>query len=336
MAGIKWSAFDAGVALTTSNEFVGLQSGVNVRWTISQLATFLSTATLGAGTITTSQPLTLTQTWNAGGVTFTALKVNITATASAAASLLMDLQVGSSSMLTVSKAGLLTIASQLYFGDSNNRIGTSGGKLFLTTNGNDALVLNGGAATGASLPSTNYLAWASTSDPNTTIDVALYRDAAGTLAQRNGVNAQAFNIYNTYANSGTDYERLRLAWVTNALQLFTGQGGTGSGRSLSIGTDGDANVFISTNGTQRLNISSAGIILASATATPANGSAAASVRLGTTSGFGIYYGSGAPTGLSAAQGSLYIRSDGTGVNDRAYINSSSGSGTTWTAIVTVG
>jgi hypothetical protein len=45
----------------------------------------------------------------------------------------------------------------------------------------------------------------------------------------------------------------------------------------------------------------------------------------------VCMGSGAPT-LSAAQGSLYLRTDGTGVADRAYINTDGG--TTWTAIST--
>jgi hypothetical protein len=36
----------------------------------------------------------LTDTWNAGGTTFTAIKMNATDTASAAGSLLIDLQIG--------------------------------------------------------------------------------------------------------------------------------------------------------------------------------------------------------------------------------------------------
>lgn len=46
---------------------------------------------------------------------------------------------------------------------------------------------------------------------------------------------------------------------------------------------------------------------------------------------GIYSGTGAPT-ISAAKGSLYLRTDGTGINDRAYINTNGS--TTWTAITT--
>lgn len=51
-----------------------------------------------------------------------------------------------------------------------------------------------------------------------------------------------------------------------------------------------------------------------------------------TAGLGVFMGSGAPT-VSAAKGSLYLRTDGSGVNDRAYINTDGG--TTWTPLVTV-
>lgn len=70
----------------------------------------------------------------------------------------------------------------------------------------------------------------------------------------------------------------------------------------------------------------------SGTAIPAGGTAGRGFRLSSTSNFGIFFGSGAPT-LSAAQGSLYLRSDGSGTSDRAYINTDGS--TTWTAISTV-
>lgn len=47
----------------------------------------------------------LTDTWNAGGTTFTAIKMDVLDTASAAGSLLMDLQVGGSSRFNVNKSG---------------------------------------------------------------------------------------------------------------------------------------------------------------------------------------------------------------------------------------
>jgi hypothetical protein len=46
---------------------------------------------------------------------------------------------------------------------------------------------------------------------------------------------------------------------------------------------------------------------------------------------GMYVGSGAPT-IAAAKGSLYLRSDGSGTADRAYINTNGS--TTWTALTT--
>lgn len=62
------------------------------------------------------------------------------------------------------------------------------------------------------------------------------------------------------------------------------------------------------------------------------GGAAAFIGTNTAAGMGIYMGSGAPT-IAAAKGSLYLRSDGSGVADRAYINTNGS--TTWTAISTV-
>ena len=46
----------------------------------------------------------LTDTWNAGGTTFTAIKMSVTDTASASGSMLLDLQVGGTSRFSVSKS----------------------------------------------------------------------------------------------------------------------------------------------------------------------------------------------------------------------------------------
>ena len=48
--------------------------------------------------------------------------------------------------------------------------------------------------------------------------------------------------------------------------------------------------------------------------------------------FGIFFGSGEPN-LAAAQGSLYLRSDGSTTNNRMYVNTDGS--TTWTAVTTV-
>jgi hypothetical protein len=66
-------------------------------------------------------------------------------------------------------------------------------------------------------------------------------------------------------------------------------------------------------------------------AIPAGGSQTQALNFSSTANFGIFYGSGAPT-LSAAQGSLYLRSDGSSTSTRMYVNTTGS--TTWTAVTT--
>lgn len=50
--------------------------------------------------------------------------------------------------------------------------------------------------------------------------------------------------------------------------------------------------------------------------------------------FGIYYGAGIPV-FSALKGSFFMRTDGTGTNDRAFINIGPGLSTNWAGVVTI-
>jgi len=69
---------------------------------------------IAAGTLTTDvKVIDAAGTWNAAGVTFSALKFNITDTASAAASLLADLQVGAVSKFKVDKTGAVTVTGAI-------------------------------------------------------------------------------------------------------------------------------------------------------------------------------------------------------------------------------
>ena len=141
-------------------------------------------------------------TWNASGTTFTAIKMSVTDTASAAGSLLMDLQVGGVSQFSVRKNGTSALSSILVGG------GTFGGDANWWSSNNlnvaSASVLSFGPA-----------------------DTVLRRDAANTLAQRNGVNAQAFNLYNTYTDA-SNYERGYMRWSSNLLDIGMEAAGTGS------------------------------------------------------------------------------------------------------------
>lgn len=69
----------------------------------------------------------------------------------------------------------------------------------------------------------------------------------------------------------------------------------------------------------------------SATATPAAAAAVAALTFGS-DGLGLYWGSGDPGGaLTAAKGSIFLRTDGSSSSTRAYINNGT---TTWVAITT--
>lgn len=72
-------------------------------------------------TVTVSTPpLSLTQTWNAGGVTFEGLLANFTSTASAAGSRLLNLQLGGNSAWNVTKAGSTNRISAAVLGWSSS------------------------------------------------------------------------------------------------------------------------------------------------------------------------------------------------------------------------
>jgi hypothetical protein len=348
----------------------------------SGLTTNGTELTIASGTKTADAPvLNMSQTWNNGAVTFTGLKFNVVSDTSAAASLLMDLQVGGTSRFSVTKAGGITIplgtsagygfaggtvslyaasnvlniysgalvtlvnaassfgwsdiiltrrgAANLRFGAADaaapvaqtlsvqsvvaGTTNTAGANLTITGSqgtgtgaggrlelqfapagssgtaqnallrsfsfhglsstasylygpndgaslllGNDVALENQNtgrpidlkAAPVCIVNSAPYLAW-STSSGNTNPDTRLYRDAANTLALRNGANAQAFNIYNTFTDA-SNYERGKIAWESNVLRIGTEKGGTGTARALEFQTDGVTRVTIATNGSVSL------------------------------------------------------------------------------------
>jgi hypothetical protein len=65
---------------------------------------------------------------------------------------------------------------------------------------------------------------------------------------------------------------------------------------------------------------------------PLGGSAGKGYTLSVTPNLGVFFGISVPT-LSAAQGSLYLRTDGSSTSTRLYVNTDGA--TTWTAVTTV-
>ena len=127
----------------------------------------------------------LTDTWNAGGTTFTGIGLNVTDTASAAGSLLIDLQVGGVSQFRVSKGGRIT-AQTLTIG--------LGGQTTVATNtalGFEAL--NSASLTGANNAGAGYR--------------ALLNNATG--ASNAAFGAHAALYFNTNNNTAVGFEALR-------------------------------------------------------------------------------------------------------------------------------
>lgn len=189
----------------------------------------------------------------------------------------------------------------------------------------------------------------------------LVRDAVNTAALRNGPAAQTLRVYNTTDAGLTNYERGIFSWASNALTIGTQAGGTGVNRQLRVSTDGGTNYWAFAAGTSPhflaashnaydiggsvsstaprnvyagTSVQSAGTIHAfAATAIPAGGAAGSGLKVSSATNFGVFFGSGAPS-LAAAKGSLYLRSDGSGVADRMYVNTDGS--TAWTAVATAG
>ncbi len=97
--------------------------------------------------------------------------------------------------------------------------GTGGGAITIQS--------SGGGGTGGGL------GFASASVSPGSEDLWIVRDAANTLAQRNGTNAQTFRLYNTFTDT-TTYERGFLGWSSNVLQVGTERGGATAGRNLAL------------------------------------------------------------------------------------------------------
>lgn len=211
----------------------------------------------------------MADTWNAGGTTFTAILMNVTDTASDAASLLMDLKRDGTSVFAFGKTGSLSL------GDSTAASVSLASRL---SGANDpALIFSNGSFE--------------------------FRGDGIAAATRQKIDASNVNMGSA----------VTLGWAS---------GSTATGAADTLLTRESAG-FMGSPGSLRLM---------NATAIPAGGTAGAGYKFSSTANFGVFFGSGAPT-LAAAKGSLYLRSDGSGVADRAYINTDGS--TAWTSLTTV-
>lgn len=213
--------------------------------TLASIAAYLATATLAAGTLTASAPMTLTQTWNNAGVAFIGKSNAFTDTTSASGSLLEQWLVGGNNVLSLRRAfigskfdrpvftiGAATGAAPGYGYFAVGAAGFLG--IGVDENANGATISSGGnvsLALGASLSWTNN----ATNVPSGTADLFLRRDAANTLAQRNLTTAQRAKWFNAWTDASNG-EWFDIDWITNAneLTLKTNANGTGTVRGLRL------------------------------------------------------------------------------------------------------
>ena len=200
-----------------------------------------TTKTLSAaGGIRTASGSTLTvsETWNNAAVAFPgAIVVDVTDTASDSGSLLVDLKVGGASRFKVNRAGDVRFSrgdyDSVYFlseGSKYASLGFGVGGLVKMSVSNYYVSSNG-------VPFSAQ--WGGyfeiDADNGGTNVVRLYRDAANTLAQRNGANAQTFRVYGGYTDPGNG-RWLEQSMTTAGVAVIkpTGIGTGASGNVLHI------------------------------------------------------------------------------------------------------
>ena len=165
----------------------------------------------------------MAQTWNDGATTFAGIKLNVTDTASASGSLLLDLQLGGVSQCSVIKTGTLAAVAFTAIGSNKSSftIGTNSADLTQFGGVNALRLIAGSGNRFSGLQTTNALTMLALTPASNTTEII------------NGVNAQAFNIYNTYT-SASHYERGFMRWSGNALQIGVEAAGGGSTRVVHI------------------------------------------------------------------------------------------------------
>lgn len=166
---------------------------------------FTGTVTRTQGTITTSQPFsTHTATWNDSGVTFVNDFSNVTDTASAAGSLLMDRQVGGTSMFKVTKAGVVTTGSNIELGHASDTT--------LSRSSAGVLAVEG---TSVSLNSTSATHTAGTVELGAATDTTLARSAAGTVTIEGNTVQTSADFLKSYLAANVVYNNTATLADTN-------------------------------------------------------------------------------------------------------------------------
>ena len=290
--GTKISDLPVASAVAGANLLPIVQSGVTNKATVTQLFTSPALVTPDLGT-----PTNLVGTNITG--TATAFNINGTVGATtAAAGSFTQANVSSKILVNGPATSIYAYGSQLYGTAAN---GSS-----------NAFQWQYSANTTAAA----YLFIKTRGTTSTAFDLVVNGDDLGNLA---------FCGTNGVAVCTTGLVYAKIAGVASLTSMPTSlgfsttpTGAINASTRMLIDPDGTLNVY-------------ANVKVNQLSAIPAGGSQSQALNFSSTANFGIFYGSGVPT-VSAAQGSLYMRSDGSSTSTRMYVNTNGS--TTWTAVTT--
>ena len=233
-------------AVTSGTIEVGMVLTSSGTITTDTRITALGTGTGGVGTYTISISQSRASATITGRQQFSAAVINVTNTASATASRLLDVQSSGTTVFSVLDGNRILGSSfvptltgpSLELG-SGTGIYDSGG-----------LRLSGQGQNIALVTSTGFRVRGFELQFSSGGETALIADAADVLAMRRGVNPSTFRLYNTFTDA-SNYERLSLRWASNVAIIGTEKAGTGSARTLELQVDGTTFLGATTGGTVR-------------------------------------------------------------------------------------
>jgi len=303
-----------------------IDSGSNANLTINAKGSgTIGIGSVSTGAVTITPALTLSAALTYGGVT---LSNSVTGTGSmvlsASPSLTGTLGMASGGIISFN-AGNYTLTHSSGLLTSNGRLNINLNSAAVTAAGFSPLAVFVGAD-GSLLNEVQIQGYSSSTTGN---GLVTYFKARGTAASPTAVNSGdqlGANFAFGYATSGG------AGFVTTAGAGFTmvtteAYTSTAAGSKVLIKTTPNGSATLATAATfdQDKSLTIAPVSI------PAGGTAGVGYKFSSTSNYGVFFGSGAPS-LAAAKGSLYLRSDGSTTNDRAYINTDGS--TTWTALTT--
>ncbi len=236
---------------------------------------------------------------------------------------------------TISQAAVALKAGQkiAFNGTAGTYYASSiGGEYLAYSSGNTQLEFYGQSAlqfaVGRIASAVNYVKVAGAVTTNVPGFFAVGSDTNVSIGYRSQGTGQHF--FYSDGGSAVQFAVGQTASAVNWLQVKGAATGNGVAL-LAQGSDSNVSIVLTPQGTGIVQ-TAANLSIRTALAIPAGGTTGAGYRFSSTANFGVFFGSGAPT-LTAAKGSLYLRSDGSGTTDRAYINTDGS--TTWTALTTV-